>query len=380
MNLRQLTKHLQADIVAGNAAMVRGQPGLGKTALMKLIHAWMRKHYAGKRVGLSVNFMATWSVVTGTGLPWKGEKDYGCGAGPRTVTDPAMPTWYLAYCAERNAWLPADMFDVVLCVLEEWGQGNADVKRMGSELILTGAIDRWRLPPGSPRIALTNVDSRDGITKEFDLTINRVHVIDAHGDANVWLEDFAEAPYQWEGAKRSVMPFTKVWVKNNPTIPNEPKPDKQGPWCTWRSLTAWDRFAQAWAEAGGGMLPHDDPEFIESTAGYIGHNATAALVRDLQFMIELTPYEDIIADPAGAPVPNRADLMLLMAYTLAGRVSQGDIAPVIEYVDRLPQDLAITFVKSLMRRDYTFQQLPAMQAWIKRNATLIGIISQLVGA
>lgn len=378
MNLRSANRHIRADILSGNAVMLRGHPGIGKSWLAQNVFEWMRKQYPGKRVGLSINFMGTWSVVSGTGLPWKNERDYGNGA--RTVTDPAIPEWYLAWCPERKALLPADMFDVVLCVLDEWAQGGADIKRMGAELLLSGSIGKWKLPAGSPRIAISNVDSRDGITREFDMLINRVHILDIHSDANVWLEDFAEAPYQWDGKTWNVMPFTKVWVRNNPTVPNEPKPDKQGPWCTFRSLTAWDRFAQNWAEANGGMLPHDDPEFIESTAGYIGHNATSALVRDLQFMVELTPYEDIVADPAGAPVPNRADLMLLMAYTLAGRVSQGDIAPVIEYVDRLPRDLAITFVKSLMRRDYTFQQLPAMQAWIKRNATLIGIISQLVGA
>ena len=39
MNLRSVKRHLQADMLAGNAAILKGPPGFGKTDLMLHIGA-----------------------------------------------------------------------------------------------------------------------------------------------------------------------------------------------------------------------------------------------------------------------------------------------------------------------------------------------------
>lgn len=388
MNLRTVFKHTCADFIAGNAVIWKGPPGFGKTDLTNKVFDWLRKQNPGKRVGLSCFFMATQSEIGFTGLPWKGERDYGDGK-IVTVTDPAVPQWYMATDPETGQRLPASMFDLVLLVIEEWGQGSAETKRAGAEVLRAGGTPPWYLPPGSPRLALTNVDSRDGVTKEFDFIIGRRGEYEISGDADVWIEDFADKPYSWGGKPWEVMPFTKAFAKQHPEILFEPKPDKQGPWCNPRTLCMADRYAQVIAQFNGapdgstaaqleGFIPVNDADFTSGLAGKIGMAAATQYVGDLQFLVELPKYEAVVADPEGTPVPKKADLLMLMAYKMAGMAKVEDLKSVLQYISRLPKDMSVTFVSSLLRRDYKrFTTEPAMAAWISKNAQLISIIATL---
>ena len=379
MNLRSVKRHLQADMLAGNAVILKGPPGFGKTDLMLHIGAWWRTQHLGKLVGLSCFFMATQSSIGFTGLPWKGEREIN---GTKfTVTDPAMPQWFLATDMDTGEVRPASMFDTVLLIIEEWGQGEAETKRAGAEVLRAGGTPPWYLPPGSPRIALTNVDARDGITKEFDFIIGRRAEYEITGDVDIWLEDFADRPYMWQGKTWQVQSVVKAWAKQNPQILFEPKPDKQGPWCNPRTLTMADRYMQVIASTNDGKMPVDDSGFIESLAGKIGMAATTSLVGHLQFQLRLPSYESVVNDPDGTEVPQKADLQLLMAYELAGRVRLEHLKPVIAYMSKkpgMPADMAITFISSLLRRDYkNLINEPAMQAWISKNAALVSVIASL---
>ena len=85
-----------------------------------------------------------------------------------------------------------------------------------------------------------------------------------------------------------------------------------------------------------------------------------------------------MADPKTTDVPKKGDLQMLMAYSLAGRAKKDDLAPVLTYVSRLPKDMSVTFISSLLRRDYKgIINEPPMQAWIAKNANLVSIIASL---
>ena len=54
------------------------------------------------------------------------------------------------------------------------------------------------------------------------------------------------------------------------------------------------------------------------------------------------------------------------------------MAGVITYMSRLPKDMSVTFVSSMLRRDYkNMINDPAMQAWISKNAPLVSVIASL---
>lgn len=382
MNLREVRKYVQAGIMAGNAVVVKGPPGYGKTEMTNAVAHWFAEQHPGKDIGYSITFLARQSEIGATGLPWKGQLVIGDKT--YTITDPAVPRWFLATDMKTGELRPADQFHMVFTVFEEWGQGGPEAKRAFADILRCGECDQWKLPEGSPRIALTNEDARDGVTKEFDFIIGRRGELPVSGDVPVWTEDFADRPYNWSGRTWQVMAVTKAWAHNHPEIMFEPKPKKQGPWCNPRSLTMWDRAAQVIAEGNKGVIPHEDAGFMTMTEGYIGTPAMVSLVEHLQFELKLPTLADVVADPAGTPIPKSADMQLLMVYKLAGQVQAGDLEHVIQYMDRkggFPKDLSTTFVSSLLRRDYNgFMREPPVQAWLGRNSATMAMVAALAKA
>jgi hypothetical protein len=377
---------LQANIMAGNATTLTSSPGIGKSEMAVQLARWFRDYVrAGNptaRVGISVQFIATANPLTATGIPWKTMKEWTHKTTGRqvsyTMTDHAVPSWFMAKCLDNDEILPAFMFDRVYLILEEWGQGSAEAKRAFAEVLRAGGTGQYYLPEGSARIALSNVDASDGVTKGFDFINNRVGKAPVEGDAVIWRDDWADHPYQWQGRTWQVLPDAKVWAVNKPTMFLEPKPKDGGQWCTPRSFAAQDRYIQTMTELNNGVIPIDDPDFIRGCAGHCGMGQTRDYLTDLKTALILPSYEQVVIDPVGTEVPTKADQQLLMAYKLAGRADRGDIGKVLQYVERMPRDLNICFVKTLLRRGlYDLLNEPAMEAWTARNAYLMGIITSM---
>jgi hypothetical protein len=376
MNLREGKKHILADFVAGNCSVMQSDPGIGKTDVsLNVIWPAFKAMHPGKKVGLCRHFMAYRQDVDAAGIPYKGQITVGEGATARTftVTDPSMPSWFIS-----TEGIPASEYDIVLSILEEWGQASPDAKKAHTPIALEGGVDKWRLPVGSPRLILTNLDPRDGVTKEADFTINRWVQRPFHFDVTIWDEDFASKRYTYGGREWATMGITRAWAKQNSQVLVEKKPEKQGPWCTPRSLCALDRFTQAIAESNNGVIPVEDPHYMESAAGYVGMPATQSYVNTIRSALTLPSYEDIVGDPDNCEVPTKADLMMLLTFQLAGQCQPEHVGECIKYINRLKaKDMAITFVISLLQRDYKkVINDPAMQQFINKNAALLAVVEK----
>ena len=378
MNLHEAQKQIRILTQAGNAVLMEGSSGLGKSAIAFAEFERAKANGAAKNEswGLGVVFAATQTPPDLIGYQFKGEHDFGDGK-QLTVTEPSVPLWMLSVPhGDDPGGKPAYMYDKFWLVIEEYGQGEADVKRAMAEIFLNGGTAPWYLPPGSVRIGCTNVGSRYGVTKDFDFCIARRSRINITGDINILLP-YLDKPYQKHGKVWQTMPVIKSWAATHPEIVFEAEPKEQGPWCMPRTLCDADRYLQCVMAENNGTIPTDGGT-IETLAGIIGMAATQSLIGHLQFRLELPSYAEIIADPMNTPVPKKADLLLLMAYELAGYTQIPDLAACIQYVQRLPKDMAVTYVSSLLRRDYkNIINTPAMQGWINKNASLVSIIASL---
>lgn len=394
MNLREMMLDMQANAMAGNAGIYESPPGVGKSDVGAQFAMWWKRHIQSTkpkaRVGMAVCFIATASPISASGMPWRSTQTWDNPVTGQpveyTFTSPAVPQWAMAVDLDTGEMRPVATFDSVVLFLEEWGQGSAEAKRAFAEVLRAGGTPEHKLPPGSPRFGFSNMDSRDGVTKEFDFIINRAARNTVRGDAKIWHDDFADKPYQWQGRTWQMLGVSKVWAIKKPNILFEDRPEKQGPWCTARSFTAQDRYVQVRMQLNGGVIPVDDPSFVEGCAAHCGMNQTQDYVSTLRFMLELPSYEAVVSDPMGTPVPTKSDLQLLMAYELAGRVEQGHLGPVIKYMEKrdsngkgMTKDLSITFITTVLRRDPRLINAPAMDAWITNgnNAHLVATIGAL---
>jgi hypothetical protein len=376
MNLRDAQNELLAQVEAGNAVLLRSGSGIGKSQIVAQTFEKLKADGAtrGETWGLGIIFAATQTPPDLIGYQFKGEREFDDGKGGKvsvTVTDPSVPLWMIS-----TEGKPAWMYDRFFLLIDEYGQGEPDTKRAIAEIFLNGGTSPWYLPKGSVRVACTNAGARYGVTKDFDFCITRRSVIDITGDVDLWLA-YADKPYAYQGAMWQTMPVIKAWAATHPEVLFESEPQEQGPWCNPRALMAADRYLQMKAKNNNGVIP-TDALTTESLSGILGMPATQSLVNHLQFRLELPSYDDVIADPANCKVPTRADLIMLMAYELAGHTKKQDLGPCITYMQRLPKDMGVTYISSLLRRDYKGMiNEPAMQGWINKNAALVSIIASL---
>lgn len=376
MNLDQAKAEMLCAFEAGNAVILDSPSGMGKSQMNYALFEYIRDRDAPKGIswGFGTIFAATQTPPDLIGFQFKGQRKFEL-AGKEievTVTDPSVPLWMIS-----SEGKPAFLYDRFYLVIDEYGQGEADVKRAVAEILLNGGTAPWYLPPGSIRVACTNVGTRYGVTKDFDFCIARRTAIHVNFDVDVWTK-FVDKPYQYQGKVWQTLPVVKAWANQHPEIVCEKEPKEQGPWCNPRTLCAADRYLQVKTQMQGGTLDPNDPGMMEVLGGTIGMAATMSLVQHLQFRLELPTYDDVVADPVKTPVPTKADYQMLMAYELAGHTKPADLAAVLSYVSRLPKDMNITFVTALLRRDYKgLINVPALQGWISKNAALVAVIASL---
>ena len=374
MNIEDAKNEVLINAEAGNASLVVSGSGMGKSQMGWQAYRKFCADNPSLKVGYGQIFAATQTPPDLIGYQFKGERTFELEDGTRktiAVTDPSVPLWMISVEGK-----PAFMYDRFWLTIDEYGQGDADTKRAMAEILLNGGTAPWYLPEGSIRVAMSNEGSRNGVTKDFDFCIARRTLIKVQPDAEATVR-FWDKPYQYQGKTWQVSPTMKAWAVQNPTILFEPEPKEQGPWCNPRTACAADRSLTVKAARNGGTIKTDDLT-TEVLAGTIGMPAAASIVSFLQFRLQLPSYDDVVNDPKGTEVPKKADLLLLMAYELAGRAKKEHLAQCIEYMQRLPKDMAVTFISALLRRDYkSMIQEPAMQAWINKNAALVSIIASL---
>lgn len=358
MDFLKLRKLLPSVLASGVSVELVSSPGLGKSEFVEQIRSDMEKA-TNQKWGFAKMFLATQTPPDLIGYQFKGERDFGAGA--VAVTEPTLPLWMMTTDGK-----PVQAYERGILFLDEYGQGEADVKRASAELLLNKQIGPWKLPPGWSVIAASNRSSdRSGVTKSFDFVINRRLEVEVSPSVDAWTE--------W-AMEHGIAPLTVAFANQNPHIVFEGKvPDKQGPWCTPRSLVMADNILQS-LRGNGEDLP-DGPEAVELITGMIGAAASAQYFSFVRLEREMPKYEKIIASPDKVKVPEKPDAQMLVIYNLAHRVKVDELDAVITYIKRMPKEFSVTFARSACKLNPHLVASKAMNQWCADNASLMAAIA-----
>jgi hypothetical protein len=162
--------------------------------------------------------------------------------------------------------------------------------------------------------------------------------------------------------------------KNPELVFSDEPPKEQQQWCTARSLSEWDHFYQIATRMNGGVHP-ENGTIMEYAAGYIGKDESAQYFATLALHRELPNAEEVFRNPTTTKVSEKLDGMLLVTYELAHRVTAATAAAAITYMERMPKEFAVTFVKSAIKRDVMIT--PALRPWTKANTHLVNLLGDL---
>lgn len=371
MTISELGSVAMDCINAGISMEVLSPPGRGKseffwefTKKMGLLEStpW----------GYSSPFLATYTPPDLIGYQFKGERPWGPNGEPVAVTEPTMPLWMMTEDGK-----PLWAYRRGLLVLEEYGQGESDVKRGSAQLVLKGEIASWRIPNfgkgGWGVVALSNRFGKDrsGVTKSFDFVINRRMEIHLKDD-----------PVSWElwAMNKGIDPIFVSFAMQYPHLVwSQDVPKTQGPWCTPRSLVMATKFLMERAKRNGGKIPDDAVSQI-AVSGLIGQEVMSMLFTHIKLERELPSMAAVVADPEGTPIPSKADLRMLLVYSFSYKATKENVGPVLKYVARLGKEFTMAFLRSACVRDSTLLLTPAVSHWSKANAQLVVQISQAIRA
>lgn len=377
MILSKLRKHVMADIEAGNAIELVSSSGRGKSEWSWHLFEHLCEKWPNQTLGYTELFLATQTPPDLIGYQFKGtgvynEREY-------TRSEASLPLWMQTKFVRfpgnpiQRASIPAWGVDRMFILLDEYGQGEVDVKRASAQLFLKGEIGPWQAPEGSIRLACSNEGARYGVTKDLDFVINRKSTYKLTDDIDSWLL-WADQPYLHDGQWWTVSPWAKAFAKQNPSVLFEDEPKQQGPWMTPRSHCANDRYLQVLERAG--KIDPDDHEVMAGMTAKVGNPAAGQVQGFLRYRFSMPQYEQVVANPMGCPLPDRPDKMMIMAYELAARSEKKHLGAVMQYMQRpgMPTDLGVTYITSLIRREKALIAEPSVMQWLSKNASMLAFV------
>lgn len=368
MKLRTVLERAPMWYKSGRCFYLRSAPGRGKTTTVERMPALLEAYY-NKQTGahdVDPTPRKKFGVVTINGASLTPMDVLGFGLPKHTETHSLM-VFSRPFFWVTNEGKFLEEYDGGIIFIDEADKADVDIKKVIGEGALTGRFGPHKLPPGWVVWMAGNraEHDRSGSTKELDHMINRIFWIDISDDPVSW-QEYAE--------ETGVSPVTISFAMNNPQIVWADKlPDKQGPYCTPRSLCMLDNYMQV-LEKHLGHVPDDDTTLEEASA-IIGMEAASQYFVTVRLSREMPTYEDMVANPTTCKCPSKVDAQMLVCYTLASRVNEEDAGQVIKYIERMPKDFAATFARAAIKRDPMLVATPAFNKWAMNNSALLTLIN-----
>jgi hypothetical protein len=356
MKLKTLINRMPFYYKSGISIYIKSPPGRGKTQTLESASTILSQKFSKNMGHVVINGpLLTPQDAVGYLIP----KHTDNGA-ESFYTD---PFWFKTKEGKRLS-----DFDGGVIIVDEADKMDTDVKKVIGEAALSGRLGPHSLAGGwVVWMAGNRSGDRSGSTKELDHLINRRMELD--------IEDDIEGFVEW-CQTHGVMPVTQAFAQQNPTVVfSATDPVKQGPWCTPRSLVRMDGFIQLVREANNGELP-EDPDTIEEGSGMIGAGAAMQYFGYVKLERAMPKFERIIAEPDKVKVPEKPDALMLIAFNLASRVDEKTIGPVVKYMERMPKEFAVTFMKAAVNRKSSIVATPAVQKWALENSSLMASIAK----
>lgn len=220
----------------------------------------------------------------------------------------------------------------VLLMLDELGKGSRPIINMLLPVILEHRLGDVKLPEGSIVFGTTNLAS-DGVGDNIPAHAhNRMTVLD-YSNPTVdewlaWASNNDVAPEVMAFAKQYPIVFDRYDQtddKDNPYVFN-PRKGNTKAFCSPRSLEKASHLIKARAALGAALLP--------ALAGTCGEAAAREMEAMVHLADQVPTFEEIIKNPAKTKLPSVPSGYFLLAFMLAGRLSDGTVPAVAEYVAR----------------------------------------------
>lgn len=334
--------------VRRNRFHLRGEPGIGKSSMLKRI---------GERTGLPVAYIDVPNMDLG---------------------DIAMPV--VDHTSKTTKYYPNARFllergEPVAIMLDEFSKGADPVKNMLHPLleVVNPRLGDVAVHPDSPIFTTGNMSS-DGVGDNMKAhTRARLTIVTVRKpSAEEWLE--------WASNTDRIAPEIMAYVnrfphvlasyldgdqKDNPYIYN-PRVQQDGYICP-RTL----ELASNVVNARASLTPDAT---IAALSGVIGESGARDMQAFIAYADQLPTWESIIASPDNAKVPDQPGACAVVCYGAVTKVSKDSMSAFMKYISRFSAEwqatFAITLSKTASKQAIAFGNRD-FSKWVAENQDLL---------
>lgn len=253
----------------------------------------------------------------------------------------------------RDGELPTEGRGILF--LDELVSATPATQACAMQLTLTGRIGDYVLPEGWSIVAAGNRETDRSVVYRMPSALSdRFIHIDFEPDVDDWAA--------W-AFKNNISSNMISFIRFRRDMLNAFDP-KARSFPTSRSWTIVDR------EISNSNLD-SDTEF-ELVKGKVGEAAAGEYIAFVKLIRDMPSLDKILMDPEGQPVPTeKLSVMHALATGLVMRTEKNNFDRVMLYVNRMPTEFQVVYVKDSVRRDDKVCDTKAFQKWVIEHSDVM---------
>lgn len=336
------------------AVEVRGNPGIGKTAMIREV-----RDAVERRMGQPVLLVTMHTEVMEV---------------PQLAGD-KMPVVHPDTDEQRLIhfmpdWVPDEdvrsKFPYCIVFIDEIDKAPLDMQKALSQLLDEKRINTLDLRSMFEHVMIvcaSNPSSAKGAsTKRLPFSTNRKCLIDARPDLNTWAE--------W-ATRSGVHPHAIGFARHRPELlfNDEPRTDGE-PWMTPRSFVyGLEQICNFHDVVEDAPIPND--QYTRMFAqGWWGEGTAGEFCAFLG-MKGLLTFEEIVKDPTGVKVPTEPSTLYALTAVCSSRVDQKNAGRVFRFLMRLPREFQVVGVTAAIQKEDTMMAQKEFSEYVRSNRPLI---------
>ncbi len=255
------------------------------------------------------------------------------------------------------AFLPDPEIDgeTGLFILDEFGDGSQATIVAAQQLILERRLGSYELPHNWHIVAMMNKREHGGVNRGLSYALQ-----DRFMHATVVM-DAAELITHF--ISKGVDPMITSFLKRHSNLIHN-RPDAGGSWA-WPSPRSWERLAMI-----RGTNPKDSIKF-QLYASMVGEGASAEFIAHERVADQVPDPEDVIKKPKETKVPEDPSAMYAIAVALSHWMTVDNMSSIMEYLERLPSEYAVTSIMEARKIKPEIQETEAFSQWATDNVDII---------
>lgn len=340
VNTRQLSGMLQQCLEADVVPMIHGSPGIGKSAIASIIAK-------NNNLKMIDHRLSTAAPEDQTGLPHfrDGKAYFAPFAELFPLSDTPLPQG-------KEGWL---------LFLDEINSASKAVMASAYKLILDRMTGQHALHERCAIIAAGNLSTDRAITNNIGTALqSRMVHLELRVDHRIWLEDVA-VPNNYD---ERILGFLSMFPERLMDFRSDH--DERTFCCprTWefmnRLVTDMDGKPRAVLDTNAALY-----------AGTITSGVAVEFISYCKNAASLVKIEEVLADPKECRVPSEAAVKWATITHLLHRVSEENLAKVLDYIDRFDASFRIMFVRALIIRNKNITRHAAFAQFLSKMTALL---------